>query len=539
VAPPVLIYATLYVGGICVGESLPTPPLSIVCVPVVLALLLGLVAWHDHLRVATWLAAITALVAGAVGHAVALAPGEWDPSHLPAGTEVALHGSLARDPAGGRGPAKTVLRVWAGKVGDEILPLRGTVVVEAVRPPDDDASAASVPKPLQRLVPRAGDEVVVVGRITPFAGPQPGRRFDAGRSAARRHGAFVRVRHAAVIELPRVGPPSIGDLRHTLIARNLDLSPDRNDGIPAAVMQSMVFGSASTRLPDETLEAFRRAGTIHVLVVSGSQVVLLATLVAWFSGWVRLSRRWTLCLSIAVAIGYAVLLPTDGSILRAVILFGTLYVGKLFLRDPDTATSVGLAAFQLLLVYPGRLWDVSLQLSVLAVLGVIYGVRLLSWDRGRRPRPGRWARFGRYTWGVMAGSIGATLATLPLISTFTGTVALASPVANLVSVPIAVVLTPLALASTVLAWIVPPVARVLNEVGALLADALIAVTTGIAWPVVQSEPWPTWVAAAVYAGLGALVWWGEGRRRARKRLGERLATDREEPAGGEPNQTPP
>ena len=139
----------------------------------------------------------------------------------------------------------------------------------------------------------------------------------------------------------------------------------------------------------------------------------------------------------------------------------------------------------------------------------------------------------------MAGSIGATLATLPLISTFTGTVALASPVANLVSVPIAVVLTPLALASTVLAWIVPPVARVLNEVGALLADALIAVTTGIAWPVVQSEPWPTWVAAAVYAGLGALVWWGEGRRRARKRLGERLATDREEPAGGEPNQTPP
>ena len=136
------------------------------------------------------------------------------------------------------------------------------------------------------------------------------------------------MRHAAVIELPRVGPPSIGDLRHTLIARNLDLSPDRNDGIPAAVMQSMVFGSASTRLPDETLEAFRRAGTIHVLVVSGSQVVLLATLVAWFSGWVRLSRRWTLCLSIAVAIGYAVVLPTDGSILRAVIDTAALRAGR-------------------------------------------------------------------------------------------------------------------------------------------------------------------------------------------------------------------
>lgn len=533
---PILIYGSLYAAGIILGGWItPQPVVFLGCAAVALALVTGLAAWCSRLRVASWLAVPLALATGAVTYAAAMAPGEWDPTHLPVGTEVALHGTLMRDLVLGPYQTRTVLRVWAGKVGDEILPLSGVAAVDAVRPPDEDTLDRELPQPLRRTVPRAGDEVVVVGRMAPLRSADRGGGFDEARYYGHRYGAFSRVRHAAVIEVPRAGLPSRGDLRHMIIRRSRELCPPYRDGLTADVMLSMVFGSASLQLPDAIMDAFRRAGTVHVLVVSGAQVATLAGLAAWLSGWLRLSRGWGLCLPILAAPAYTFLVPDDGSILRALAFLGVLFAGRALYRDPDTARSMAAAVFGLLLVWPTRLYDLSLQLSVLAVTGTIYGVRLLGprWAPQWRRRP--LARASKGIWAGFAASVGASLATCPLIARVYGTVSLAAPFANLLAIPIAGILMALMFVSTPLAWVMPPLARGLNSAGGLLAEGLIWVTEAVGWPYVEGSRWPAWLVVLAYLALGALVSWGEAYRRGRLRRG----TEPEERSPCEPNEAEP
>jgi hypothetical protein len=81
---PILIYGSLYAAGIILGGWItPQPVVFLGCAAVALALVTGLAAWCSRLRVASWLAVPLALATGAVTYAAAMAPGEWDPTHLP------------------------------------------------------------------------------------------------------------------------------------------------------------------------------------------------------------------------------------------------------------------------------------------------------------------------------------------------------------------------------------------------------------------------------------------------------------------------
>jgi ComEC/Rec2-related protein len=507
---PLLAYACVYALGIVIASQVDFPPVTTGGMALVLAGVTGILAWRGAGRLAMWLLALVALLSGATTYECAMQPGRWDPCHLPPSTEVALHGHLVRDLPDGQRRAKTFMRVRAGKVGSEVLPLRGVVVVEAFHPPEVTA----------------GSEVVVVGRIAPMRKATESRQFDEADHYGRRYGAFVRVRHAAVIPVARVGPPTMADVRRYLVEECRATCPQGDGGIRAGVMLSMVFGASSLQIPEETMESFRRAGTVHVLVVSGAQLALLAGMGAWVAGALRLRPWWELALVLLLALSYALLLPMDGTILRAMALIVVLYVGRALQRDPDLPLSLVAALMALLLIWPGGLYDLSLRLSALALLGVVYGLRILgpreipAWRR----RPLAWA--GRGMWATAAASLGASLATIPLIAGTWGTVSLVAPLANLVAVPIASVLTILMFVSTVLApiWSLP--AEAVNYVGGLLAELLIRSTElvgGHPWASVEvtdedgyAVAWPDWLVAVCYLVLAGAVWGSERVRRARR-----------------------
>jgi len=484
---PLLAIAAAYAAGIVLASVVPVPVPLGAMLALAAAAAAALLARCRREAVAVPVLLVCAVAAGATSYAARMSPGAWDPCRLPKGTEVVVLGRLMRDLPGGDS-ARTVARVRAAQVGDRVIPLRGNIVLD-------------VPEP--RAI-GAGHDVAAVGKIAALRHAREPGGFDEAAYYANRFRAFCSLRGASVVPAGTRGRLTGADLRSAVIDRTRKLSPAGREGLTADVMLSMVFGNAALDLPEDVLDRFRRAGTVHVLVVSGAQIGVLVGLAAWVCGKRSLSYPAQAALLTVLVGGYALMLPPEGTILRALTLAAVLVGARLLYRQVDVATALGVAVFAILLLAPNELFDISLQLSALAVMGVYIGHLALGprrFPRFRR-RPVAWLA----TWAhaIVATSVGACLATAPLIARAWGTVSLAAPVANLVAVPLASALTLLMFVSAPMGFICPPAALVANQVGAWLADAVVSVSESIGgqpWAAIDGPRWPVWAMAAAYVAL--------------------------------------
>jgi len=441
------------------------------------------------LRVPAALLLLAALLAGSASYGAANSPGRWDPSRLPNGTRVAVLGTMLRDIPADAERATVALRATAIRVGETTIPVRGDLVVRAHDAPEVNA----------------GDAAVVVGRLERLRGARRPGAFDAARYYARRFGAFAQVASTGLAPLEGAPLPSLGDLRAWLIRRTRELCRDPERPERGEVMLSMVFGAPSSGLTETTLDRFRRAGTIHVLVVSGAQVSIMAGIAVWLASWRRLPPWAEGLLALALAGGYALLLPPDGSIVRALALVAVLTVGRAFHRDAEPLSALATAVFLVLCCQPTMLFSLSLQLSAIAVAGAIIAARIALGG------PGREARHGALRVCVIlaASGVGAWLATAPLIAHVFGSVSLIAPLANLLVVPPAGVLTALMFVSVPLGAIAPPLAHALNTVGGILAEGVLSCSElagSPRWAAVEGIAFPMWAELLAYVALLALAW---------------------------------
>jgi competence protein ComEC len=239
-------------------------------------------------------------------------------------------------------------------------------------------------------------------------------------------------------------------------------------GVQQGLVRAMVIGDRSG-LDPETAEAFRRAGTYHVLALSGAQVALLAGLL------VALAKRLELgllpsALGISCALLlYALVVGNDVPVLRAAVMGSVLLLGRGLDLDGDLANLLGLAALLLLAAHPSSVGDVGFRLSFAATLAIVLiapalARPLASWPLG--------------TGGLLAGSVAAQAALLPVLAVEFHRVSPAPLVLNLAAVPLSgavLLLGVLVLAlSTVSAWL----ATAAGHVAFLAADLLLRTCDG-------------------------------------------------------------
>lgn len=497
---PLHWFALAYALGILLESALPLPIWAVALACILAA---GAAVWLAERegassRAPSVLLLAAALLAGCASYGAATSPGGWDPSRLPSGTRVAVLGRMLRDIPPDAERATVALRAQAVRVGETSLPLRGDVVIRARGAPEVNA----------------GDAAVVVGRIEHLRGARRPGDFDAARYYARRFGAFSQVVSSGLAPVEGALPASVGDLRAWLIGRTRELCSDPERPERGEVMLSMVFGAPSSALTESTLDLFRRAGTIHVLVVSGAQISLMAGIAFWLSRWRRLPGWAEGLLALLLAGGYALLLPPDGSIVRALALVVVLVIGRSLHRDTEPLSALGTALFLVLCCQPTMLFSLSLQLSALAVGGAIIAVRLAL---GSGTEESRQPSGLRTLLTLLFGGLGAWLATAPLIAHVFGSVSLIAPLANLLVVPPAGALTVLMFLSVPLGLVAPPLARGLNCLGGVLAEAVLSCSElagELRWSSLEGIEIPAWGAILAYALLGALAW-GLLRRRRR------------------------
>lgn len=189
----------------------------------------------------------------------------------------------------------------------------------------------------------------------------------------------------------------------------------RGGGFPddvLAVVTAMLIGDR-TLAPLETERAFRDAGTLHLMAVSGLHVGLLSLLVYGLLILAGVPRRTALTVLLFVLPLYAALCGGRPSVVRAVLMATVVIVSLRRGLTGQALNGLGMSALVLLAHSPANALDVGFQLSFAATLTIIAAFRRedpadVSWD----PAP----RWRAWILGPLGVTLAAQLATFPIIA---------------------------------------------------------------------------------------------------------------------------
>ena len=174
-------------------------------------------------------------------------------------------------------------------------------------------------------------------------------------------------------------------------------------------------------------EQFRKAGSMHILALSGMHLAVLSGFL--FFLFKPLTGKGVSFWIVAFCIGFYIFVTgARSSLLRAGIMFAVYGAGLFFGKKGDIRAVFLLSFLVLLVITPLAVRTLSFQLSFLALAGILYlGSRIMHGTR--RFLPG----FLRVP---ISASIGAQCATAPLLSLLFGAVYPAGILASLLLTPL-------------------------------------------------------------------------------------------------------
>ncbi len=436
----------------------------------------------------------------------ALAP---DLAALAGDDPVVLEGVLRDDAVPSDFGVTCTLDVRRVRRADDWLPTSGGVRV----------TIAGMDTPAARHAWRAGRLVRVTATLRR---PLPYRNFGTPdqevRLAWRGIRVFGTVKSAALVEVLARGSPlaeaaaaARAWARRTVAAA---IGPDDPQG--AAIVLAVLIGDRAGLSAD--VEArMQRAGTYHVLAISGGNIAVLAAIVLALVGRIGLAPRPRAIVVLGVLALYAAAVVGGASVARATLAAAVyLSARALDLRTP-AINAVAVTVALIVVASPLAVVDVGFWLTILASIAILsHAEPCARWLVARLPaglpRPAAWLA------GEAALLAGATVAAEGAVGPVTayafGQATLAGLVLNFAAVPLmtlvqgaAIVLLAAAAIHPVLAVVPAAVAR-WAAAGIVGSASLVDVVPWSSWTL---APPPLWLAAAV---VGA--WWTMWRVRGRR-----------------------
>ncbi len=277
----------------------------------------------------------------------------------------------------------------------------------------------------------------------------------------------------------------------------------------AGLMEAMTLGVRDGIL-EEDRDAFGRAGLAHVLALSGLHFGVL--LAAADRALRRLGARRRPLLALLTLAFVAVVGPSPSVVRAAAMALSAVLSMASGVGRVRPWPVLALAACASLLLQPQMLFDLSFQLSYLALAGLLLFAaplaRLLGAPGPRddplsvaAPSPtggGVRRRTLDFAARALAASVAAQLPSVSLVAGAFGSVPVLSPLVNLVGVPLSAVVVPLGFAAGLLGLVWEPLAAAVNLVtGPLVASLTWLAHLGASLP---SVGWPQ------VSWLGHLCW---------------------------------
>ena len=175
-------------------------------------------------------------------------------------------------------------------------------------------------------------------------------------------------------------------------------------------------------------DEFINTGTIHIIALSGYNVTIVAESVMKILG-LFLSQTLSLVFGIFIIILFVIMAGSSATAIRAGVMATIALFARLTGRTYDAGRALVIAGLIMIAYDPRVLTDISFQLSFIATFGVLYVTpKVIGWVNILP------ARFGFRE--IVATTISATIAVLPLLLYSTGILSLVSLPANILILPL-------------------------------------------------------------------------------------------------------
>lgn len=366
----------------------------------------------------------------------------------------------------------------------------------------------------------AGQQIVWRGRMTP-----PGSDGYGELMRRRGYAGTAFVREGSIVRIDEGEAPLLVSLHERAVRRMSRLPLDKEE---QAIILAVSTGETSA--VSRTLrENYSRAGTSHVLALSGLHVGIVFLCINALLWWLPLLRRghlWRGVLAVALLWSYVAVTGMPSSAVRAALMFTLLQTARLSSMTYSGLNALACSAFISLFFNANLIYEPGFRLSYAAVAGILaWGVplcrELMLHEPPKRKRslPGTiLRRAANMLIASFAVGISASVATAPMVSHIFGSVPLLGAVAS----PVAVAAASVAVAASLL-WLVMPLgfaagllgavagfaARVLNALSQMLAGCEYAAVD------LRLDGWQT--AAAYAVMIAATIAIAELRQRRRER----------------------
>jgi competence protein ComEC len=232
-------------------------------------------------------------------------------------------------------------------------------------------------------------------------------------------------------------------------------------GETGAIANALITGQRGG-ISDETNDAFRDSGILHILSISGFHMAIMAGSVFLFVRVLLAAipalalrypiKKWAAGAALAGALGYLMISGAEFATVRSTIMISIMFIAVMLGRSALALRNVVLAATVILVLFPESLLNVGFQMSFAAVLGLVSAYEAMRqrdlWSfLGERPG----MRVAVFFAGIVLTTLVASVAVAPFAAYHFHKSQQYAVLANLIVVPLCnLLIMPAALAALIL-----------------------------------------------------------------------------------------
>jgi len=245
--------------------------------------------------------------------------------------------------------------------------------------------------------------------------------------------------------------------------------------LPASILCAMVLGQKRD-IPWLVNNSMVRSGTVHILVVSGFNVGIVAFIINLLFKIIRFRRKVRILLVIICLLIYCLITGSSNPVVRATVMGVIFLSAYLFKRSPDIYSSLAIAALLILIINPGQLFDIGFQLSFASVIAIVYLYPNLETLIHLKDYQNKIWKF------IFQGclvSFSAWLGTLGIIAFNFGIIAPVTVLANILIVPLATIITLCGFTLLLSGLIYPYLAYLISVPASMLINLLLNINSAV------------------------------------------------------------
>lgn len=210
-----------------------------------------------------------------------------------------------------------------------------------------------------------------------------------------------------------------------LIARNMESEY-------ASILYAILLGDRAS-VPASVKKAMIKIGVWHVLVVSGSHIILIMSVMLLFLKIARFPAQPRIFFIMGIVWFYCLLTGACVSSVRAVTMSSIFMVSYLLERKPHFYNTFFLSGLVILIFCPFQLFDLGFQLSFLSVFFIVW---LPPKIKNVLPQYFHRNKISRWTVECFCVAFSAWLGTAPVLAYYFGNFYLLTVFVNMIMVPL-------------------------------------------------------------------------------------------------------